>query len=159
MPSERRRARSGGLPVLAMVDAFIGAISVILILVLVVDPTDARPDMQPRAALVVACAEDRQSATIARVDEDDRRAPVAQGVGFSELPARLAEETAPEELSLRVVIEGPVAHARCMSNIANTLAMANREQAGLGLFDYAPGSALPVFVTDEHLRLAADETP
>lgn len=158
MPAERRRARQAGLPVLAMVDAFIGAISVILVLVLVVDPTEARPDLEPRAALVVACAEDRQSAEIARIDAENRRQPVAQGVAFDALPERLAREAAPEALSLRVVLEGPVAHARCMANIANLLALANGDHAGLGMF--APSSAaLPVFITDEHLLVARDGTP
>lgn len=156
--SRRRSGVPYALPVLSMVDAFVGGVSVILILVLLIDPAELRTDNEPRADIVITCSDDRRSVSYFQVDNENARMPLGQTSDFDSLPELLEAHADPAALSLRVILDGTAVTSRCLARIESILAIANSELGTSFLSGDVADPGHPVFMIDRHLSPITDET-
>lgn len=135
-----RQRRALGIPTLAMVDAFVGGVAVILILTILSSLSDASTATIPRPDRVVTCFGDL-GVRIAP-PEGEEGDPVE--TTFEGLAQDLAALAPSEALSMRILIRTPVDGARaCVAYVNRALGDAN------DLTDAdALGYAAPVFLVD-----------
>lgn len=130
---ERRRME---IPVLAMVDAFVGGVAVILILIVLASLSDARTAVPPRPDRIVTCTGGEA------VSVSAPEGPVA--TDFTRLAATLAALAPPGALSMKVLVQTPPEGARrCVAFVSRALEDAN-DAADAG----TPGHAAPIFLLD-----------
>lgn len=121
--------RSGAqFPTLAIVDAFVCAVSIVLILVVVSAPEARDADTQPQADATLRCVAPGDRAVLVG---EDGSAPMGLREIFDTIPA----DRAGERLSLRLRIEATPDLVRCalilrqLAEAANTQRDANRADA------------------------------
>jgi hypothetical protein len=100
-----------GVPTLAMVDAFVGGVSILLILVIVSTPSDPRSGRVPQADIVVTCLEDRM------VTVGDDPTPRT----LDEIRPLLVARAPVDALSLRVLIQASPDRINCAVIARNRL--------------------------------------
>lgn len=145
-----RLARQNGVPVLALIDAFIGAIAIILIMIMISEPSDNTPDTVPTADIVVACL-DRD--TYIAFGGPNLQTPVGDPIPRLDISQRLGAMASASRLTLRVQFIGTASRAGCLYRAQGLLETAN-QMSELG----TDGEPLPVFMTD--LRLVeTDDMP
>lgn len=137
------------LPVLAMVDAFIGGVAIVLIMIVISEPADMTPDTIPTADIGLACLD---AETYFAVIGSNFATIFPDPIPASELASRLAVLATPESLSLRVQFIGTARRAGCLWRGQDLL-----ETANLMTVDSSDAGnvAQPVFLT--HVRLVEDD--
>jgi len=137
----------GDVPILAMVDAFIGGIAIILIMIIISEPSDRTPDTIPRADVVVACF-NRES--YVALDGTNLGMAIGPPIPRLDLVRELGGLADQELLVLRVLFVGTATRSGCLLRAQDLLEIANQ------LSEPGPdGMPLPVFLTD--LRLVAEQ--
>ena len=117
-----RRRDNLGVPVLAMVDAFVGAVSIVLILTLLSRPAAEATASRPMPDVAVKCLASDRAAMVPGVPEpiDLRDVPIALGKKHN------------GQMSLRVMIETPAGESGkgivCANLLQSYLEKANRQR-------------------------------
>lgn len=141
-----------GLPVLAMVDAFVGGVSVLLVLVLIAKPSTQLPDRNPLSDVLVHCAEDGRELIAFQGSMTDAPEPTAP-IALDDLAETLVSFSSPDRFSLRVLFSGPPDRLKCLQRGQAKLHLAN--SGGPTTPDVDP---IPVFITDLRITLPEPES-
>lgn len=140
----REGRRTLHVPTLAMVDAFVGGVAVILILTILSSLSEERSTALPLADRVITCT-GGESVAISGPE-----GPVA--TDFTRLARTLAALAPPEALSMRVLIRTPVEGARaCIAYVTRALEEANTATDARSL-----GYPAPIFLIDTEFVEAED---
>jgi len=137
------------LPVLAMVDAFIGGVAIVLIMIVISEPAEMTPDTIPTADVGLACLD---AETYFAVTGPNFATIFPDPIPASELASRLAAFAKPESLSLRVQFIGTARRAGCLWRGQDLL-----ETANLMTVDSSDAGnvAQPVYLP--HVKLVEDD--
>jgi hypothetical protein len=137
------------LPVLAMVDAFIGGVAIVLIMIVISEPDDMTPDTIPTADVGLACLD---AETFYATIGPELATPMPEPIPISDLVPRLAAFAKPDSLSLRVQFIGTASRAGCLWRGQDRLETANLMTLAVSEDDEA---VQPVFLT--HVRLVEQD--
>ena len=137
------------LPVLAMVDAFIGGVAIVLIMIVISEPDDMTPDTIPTADVGLVCLD---AETYYATTGPDLGKPIPVPIPISDLVPRLAAFAKPDSLSLRVQFIGTTRRAGCLWRGQDRLETANLMALAVSEDD---GAVQPVFLS--HVRLVEQE--
>ena len=136
------------LPILAMVDAFIGGVAIVLIMIVISEPADMTPDTIPTADVGLACLD---AETYFATTGPNLATPIPDPIPASELVSRLAAFATPDSLSLRVQFIGTARRAGCLWRGQDLVETANLMVLTL---PEAVEIVQPVFLT--HVRLVEE---
>ena len=114
--------RPARLPVLAMVDAFIGGVAIILIMIVISKPADLTSDTVPTADVGIACFD---AETFYAITGPDLATPMPDLIPFDDLASHLSMLAKPDSLSLRVQFIGTADRAGCLWRGQKLLETAN----------------------------------
>lgn len=110
-----------GVPVLAMVDAFVGATAILLILIILSSNLDPQDGAQPRADLTLQCTDGLVQPHALPAWLPAPEAPMAPDAAA----AWLAATPAPDRLMLRIRLQADLSQARCALGFQNAARDAN----------------------------------
>lgn len=130
---------------LAMVDAFMGGIAIVLIMIMISEPDDMTPDTIPTADVGIACLD---AETFYATTGPGLATPMAEPIPLGDLVSRLAEFAKPDSLSLRVQFIGTARRADCLWRGQNLLETANIMALAVS---EDKGAVQPVFLTNVRL--------
>lgn len=149
LPALSETARRGrpplGLPVLALVDAFVGGVAIVLVILLLSANNRTPPTHVPQADIVLTCG-----AAPDRIGLPGAPAPVPIG----DLPGQLAAAAPATALSLRVQIRASAADPRCA-----LLAKRRLDGANTALSASTAPAPHPVFLIDISYAAAPGASP
>ena len=147
----KRRFEAGGLPIITMVDAFVGGLSIILIMVIVSQPSAANSDVEPQADVKLVCEGRIGPIGIYAAGPEGER--LGEAADPREVPGLLTELALTDGLTLKTVIHATPDHLRCLGRIRSELALANQDRGGADADLRAP-----IFIDDVAFDpLAPDE--
>lgn len=132
-----------------MVDAFIGGVAIILIMIVISEPTDMTSDTVPTADVGLACLD---AETFYATTGPDLATPMPDPIPIGVLVPRLAAFATPDSLSLRVQFIGTARRAGCLWRGQDRLETANLMALAVSEDEDA---VQPVFLT--HVRLVEEE--
>jgi len=143
-----RRRIAGLFPTVAIVDAFVCAVSVVLILVITSAPAARNADTRPQADVTVRCLPPGDRAVLVAPQATVPARPMALDQVLASLPA----DRAGERLSLRLLIEATPDLVRCAVILRGMAGEWNRQRDA-----NRPGDLGPVLVVDIAYVPAAPE--
>lgn len=114
------RTRSLKVPALAMVDALVCAVSILLILIVLLSQSSPEPRTVPRADLTYRCL-DANGSTTAIMQEGEDGGVIA----LDALPAEIAKRASDAALSVRVQVFVPLDQFICGPRVSEALRRAN----------------------------------
>jgi hypothetical protein len=135
-----RRHDNAGLPVICIVDAFVGALSVVLILTLLASPNRNWEANRPQTMLEINCRNKKKQLVYWLSGEDD--SPFTA----EKLIKKLDSATPPEALSLRVRLQVPYTQHECADNARKLIHKENIEKDTIKSGQKASES--PVYLLD-----------